>query len=890
MKSSRRFSLTLQLTTTFLILASSAIGDPNPKSALLALPLSFEANHGQTGSSVKFLSRGDGYALFLTQDSAVFKLRPSVKNKPPVLVRMKLAGAQPAQVFGAEALPGKVNYFIGADPAKWTSGVATYGKVEYKQVYKGIDLVYYGKQRQLEYDFTVAPGADPARIALEFSGAKPILGAGGDLQLTLDGAPLRFRKPVVYQIDGGKKKIVQGSYELAGGRVQFKLGHYNHSRALIIDPVLDYMTYLGGTGSDQIGWPGINCPQCTANPPQGIAVDQAGNVYVTGFTSSTDFPLQGAFQSQDLTTPAASHNPTAFVVEINPDASALVYSTYLGGSVWDEASAIAVDSSGSAYVTGYTFSKDFPVTLGAVQTRCGAAPGAAAGSIVSNCAPAGNSNAFLTKLSPGGGNLVYSTFLGGGTWTLARAVAVDSQGQAYIAGSSADSCSNGELPGNSLAHCFPETANALIPQSLYNGTVTPGRFNPASAFVAVFDAGGANLLYSTLYGDTNPANSPTSSWATFGMGVAVDPAGNFYLTGMTYNPEIPSTPGALQPTYSNFVSGNANTNHAFVAKFSPVTGVGTGASLIYGTYLGGAPPNASPGEQVAGIAADASGNAYVTGLTQSYTFPVTPGAADTNSCSQTSDCQNNGFLTKISPDGSGLVWSTLVGAIPVEQSFGRCTVSFIGPPRVDGDGNVYITGQAIQSNSYYPLVNAVQPPPNQQSGIFVTKYDPTGSTIYFSTVIYSPSYAAVLPSGVDVDSQGNIYVAGHTRAQDLPTTSGVFQPTFAGNADFVGIIARIDPFPNATIQLSVAPNSANAGTPVTFTATLTGVSAHPTPTGTVSFLNGATVLGRGTLDANGIATFSSTTLAAGAYSVTAVYLGGTVYSSVTSTPQALTIN
>src|SRR5580693_1279257 len=145
MKSSRRFSLTLQLTTTFLILASSAIGDPNPKSALLALPLSFEANHGQTGSSVKFLSRGDGYALFLTQDSAVFKLRPSVKNKPPVLVRMKLAGAQPAQVFGAEALPGKVNYFIGADPAKWTSGVATYGKVEYKQVYKGIDLVYYGK-------------------------------------------------------------------------------------------------------------------------------------------------------------------------------------------------------------------------------------------------------------------------------------------------------------------------------------------------------------------------------------------------------------------------------------------------------------------------------------------------------------------------------------------------------------------------------------------------------------------------------------------------------------------------------------------------------------------------------------------------------------------------
>jgi hypothetical protein len=206
-----------------------------------------------------------------------------------------------------------------------------------------------------------------------------------------------------------------------------------------------------------------------------------------------------------------------------------------------------------------------------------------------------------------------------------------------------------------------------------------------------------------------------------------------------------------------------------------VTGVGAGASLIYGTYLGGAPPNASPGEQVAGIAADASGAAYVTGLTQSYTFPVTPGANNTNSCSETSDCENIGFLTKISPDGSELVWSTLVGANPVEQSFGRGTVLLIGPPRLDADGNVYITGQGgFSGPSYYPLVNPLQPqPPTQWSGIFVTKYDPTGSTIYFSTVIYSPSGAGVYPGGVDVDSQGNIYVTGSTAAPDLATTPGV---------------------------------------------------------------------------------------------------------------------
>ncbi len=870
----------LRLNLALLLIGSSPIFATSDR---LTLPLSFEANHGQTGSSVKFLSRGDGYALFLTADSAVFKLRRSV-------VRMKLAGAQCARISGAEPLSGKVNYFIGADPAKWSRGIATYRRVEYKQVYKGIDLVYYGNQRRLEYDFRVEPGADPAQIALEFSGARPMLDAGGELQLALDGAPLRFRKPVVYQIDGGRKKMVRGRYQLAGGRVRFKLGPYDHSRALVIDPVLDYMTYLGGTGNDQIGWPGITCPQCTGNPPQGIAVDGAGNVYVTGYTNSIDFPLQGAVQSQDLTMPAASHNPTAFVAEISSDASTLIYATYLGGSVWDEASAIAVDSSGSVYVTGYTFSSDFPVTPGAYQTRCGATAGPTAGSIISNCGPAGNSNAFLTKLSPGGGSLVYSTFLGGGVGSLARAVAVDSQGQAYIAGSSGDSCFTG--PGSFLADCFPETANALIPQSLYNATVTPGRFNASAAFVAVFDAAGANLLYSTLYGDTNPANNPTSAWATFGMGVAVDPAGNFYLTGMTYNPEIPTTPGALQSTYGNFTPGAANTNQGFVAKFGPVTGVGSGASLIYGTYLGGMPPSGSAGEQVAGIVADASGAAYVTGFTQSYTFPVTAGAADTNACTETSFCQNIGFLTKISPDGSEVVWSTLVGALPIAVSDGSGTMSFIGPPRLDAEGNVYITGEAIPQNSSYPLVNSLQPqPPAQQSGVFVTEYDPTGSTIYFSTVFYSPSGAGVYPGGVDVDSQGYIYVAGSTAAPDLITTSGVFQPQFNGtspNRD--GFIARINPFASATIQLSVAPNSASAGSPVTFTATMTGASGYPAPTGTVNFLNGTTVLGKGTLDANGVATFSSTTLASGSYSITAVYLGDGVNSSVTSAPQMLTIN
>jgi hypothetical protein len=206
---------------------------------------------------VKFLSRGNGYALFLTSDSAVFKLRSFRENSSSAVVRMKLAGANSeAKINGAQALAGTVNYFMGNDPSRWTTGVTTFGKVNYQQIYRGIDLVYYGTERQLEYDFIVAPNADPQQIALDFSGAKPTLGPDGDLVLTLDGSPLLFRKPVVYQVNermGGKKEVVAASFKLTGDRVRFALGKYDHSRALVIDPVLNYLTYLGGSKTEQIG-------------------------------------------------------------------------------------------------------------------------------------------------------------------------------------------------------------------------------------------------------------------------------------------------------------------------------------------------------------------------------------------------------------------------------------------------------------------------------------------------------------------------------------------------------------------------------------------------------------------------------------------------------------
>ena len=317
------------------------------------LPLSFEANHGQSDSKVKFLSRGSGYSLFLTSNEAVLVLSQSeadenrkasrvartavrAKHRKSAVVRMTLVEANPqSQAAGHDALPGKSNYFIGNDPAKWRTNIPTYAKVRYEGVYPGVDLVYYGNQGQLEYDFVVAPGADPRLVTLAFEGAREVhIDARGELVLGVEGGEVRQHKPVVYQEVAGVKQEVAGRYVMKGTRqVGFRVAAYDPSRPLIIDPVLVYSTYLGGSDED-VGF--------------GIAVDAAGNAYVTGETSSTDFPTTaGAAQ----TTYAGGSD--AFVTKLDATGSGLVYSTYLGGSDGDIGLAIAVDGAGSAYVTGY---------------------------------------------------------------------------------------------------------------------------------------------------------------------------------------------------------------------------------------------------------------------------------------------------------------------------------------------------------------------------------------------------------------------------------------------------------------------------------------------------------------------------------------------------------
>ena len=415
------------------------------------VPLSFEPNQGQTDARVQFLSRGQGYALFLTPGEAVLELQKSAKKAGVTqavptssVLRMTLVGADvKAAVSGEQPLPGTSNYFVGNDSSKWHTAVPTYQRVTYRAVYPGVDLVYYGNQRELEYDFVVDPGADAAKIALQFTGSTPVIDQTGDLVLAVQGEQARFHKPVIYQIVGDRKVSVEGSYQIAGGKIGFSLGAYDHSKALVIDPILSYLTYLGGSMQDQIN---------------GIAVDSSGSVYVVGTTYSTDFPVKNAYQATDPhTIPSA---PGAmFVTKFNPTGTALVYSTYLGSTEYTYGNAIAVDSSGNAYVAGYTPEGTYPVTAGAFQTICGGHFNNA--NVRDNgCVGAGqnDASAVLTKLNATGTALIYSTYYGGNDYTTINGVAVDASGQAYVTGLTNSFCAN---QGYYPYQCLPTTAGAV---------------------------------------------------------------------------------------------------------------------------------------------------------------------------------------------------------------------------------------------------------------------------------------------------------------------------------------------------------------------------------------------------------------------------------------------
>jgi len=826
---------------------ASTRGKPVGTAAYLSLPLSFEANEGQTDPRVNFLSRGSAYTLFLTSEQAVLQLRAETEKHTGAVLRMRLLGANKhAEVRGWDELPGKTNYFIGRDPAKWHTNVPTYGKVEYNGIYPGVDLVYYGNQGQLEYDFVVSPSADPNCIAIQFDGAPVEIDSAGDLLLHANGGDVRFHRPVAYQAvqdnvrdKAGNKRFIDSRFVLRGpDKVTFELAPYDHSQPLVIDPVLVYSTYLGGSFPDE---------------PLAVAVDSTGAAYVTGITCSADFPVTaGAYQTKHNGSGGAcptSQNSfeDAFITKFNP-AGGLAFSTYIGGSASDRGYDIALDSSLNVYMAGQTQSTDYPTTSGAFIKTC---PGGVGG-----C-----NTGVVTKLNFTGSALVYSTYLGGNNNMGATGIAVNSSGEAYVTGSTDGT--------------FPTTAGA------YQASNPRAGAGLAPVF-AVLNATGTACVYCTFLGGTKGSSYNPGSQA---FGVAIDSSGRAYITGWTDSPDFPTTAGAFQTICGT--DGNCNGLwDAFVAKLDP-TKSGS-ASLVYSTFLGG-----SGTDLGFGIAVDSAANAYITGVTganvntqfsgsplPSKDFPTTNGAFQPTCPAPCT--HDSAWVTKLNASGSAPVYSTYLGG-----GNGNTDAGTFGSVALDSALNAYVTGFTAATD--FPTQSPIQASNGGGAyDAYVTKLNASGSALVFSTYLGgSGSDQAV---SLAVDKFANMYVTGITSSTNFPTTAGAFQKTCPGSCTYYhGFVSKIGRFYTSTSLVS-SLNPSIYGQSVVFTATVKPTATTTaTPSGTVTFKDGATTLGKTALT-NGSAAFTTSTLAAGTHSITAVYGGDTTFIGSTSGALSQVVN
>jgi hypothetical protein len=875
------------------------------------LPLSFEANQGQTDAQVAFFSRGQNFTVFLTPAGTVLRLCQSAasahslprlassfgadavrsldgQEQSPVestALRMQFVGANPAPtVGGMDELPGKANYFMGNDPKKWRTDVPLYAKVQYRDIYPHTDVVYYGNQGRLEYDFVVGPGGDPNKVGLAVSAdtltpsprrvgspspehLKLHIDPSGDLLLEAHGHVVRYQKPIAYQQSPGgaqgQKRVVDVRYVLRSRNVfGFQAGRYDTSLPLVIDPVLVYSTYLAGSDQDQ---------------GRAIAVDSSGDAYITGFTDSPDFPTTaGAYQTScgtDGTCNAGPQgpNPTnttydVFVTELNPAGSELVYSTFLGGSGTDVGQGIAVDASGSAYVTGYTESPDFPVTPGAFQTAFapGIDPGVyeaglstdVCGAVYSHTIPNGAINGFVTKLGPAGNALAYSTFLGGSQSDQLDGIAVDSAGEAYVTGISTSHidyqsvCTN-PAGGLSTVYTFayPTTSSAYLaaPLGPPNSQSPPWPPENYGAVFSKLSSDGSTLLYST-YLEGAGLGPYGGGAANYGLAIAVDSSGDAYLTGQTDSPTFPTTAGVVQPAIGGTVPApNAELPNydAFVSKFDPTqTGA---ASLIYSTYLGG-PSN----DYGYGIAVDASGDAYVTGVTSPALyvapgdgFPTTAGSFEPTcpGLSGYAGCSGGsfGFLTELNPTASVMTYSTYLG--------GGEGFSDIYGIAVDSEGRANVVGYT-NDPTFPTTANATQPSIPGQAA-FVTTFKEDGSGLLFSTYFGG---SILIGYGIALDNNDNIYITGSTIHGDIPTTSGAFQTSCAKcgttNFSYGAFVAEISapvatqttPTINWPAPAAITYGTALGASQLDATASVAGTFVYTPAAGTVLSVGSQTLM------------------------------------------------
>lgn len=649
----------------------------------------FEPNSGQYRHTVHFFSRF-AETFLLLEDTGV-----RVVGAGSLFLEW-LGGNRSAAVSGFDETGGVSNYYRTAHKPDWRTGIRHYRRVRYASVYPGVDLIFYARGNQFEFDFILLPGADPSRIRMRVRGAANLwLTAAGDLVIKTRGNQLRLGKPVLYQPGPSGEKPVEGSYVLLSKTTfRFHVGEYEPREPLVIDPTL-VSTYIGGRDVDI---------------PSAAATDGNGNIYLTGYTSSTDFPRSATPYKATL----VSGDADAFVMKLNPSATAVLYSTFLGGTFADYGRAIAVDSAGAAYITGSTIGR-FPTTAGAFREL-----------------PANAPAIFSAKLDGAGGALVYATYLDGAG--AGQAIAVDSGGNAYIAGST-------------YTPTFTTTVGAY--QRNYGGGT--------DGFLVKLNPAGTAQVYSTFLGGLSEDQI---------TGIKVDGSGNAYVTGFTTSNNFPATPSAYRTAYSG-------STDAFVSKIKD-----DGSALLYSTYLGG-----SNIDRCYAIDVDGSGNAYIAGQTLSSSFPTTAGAFRT-----AHGGGSDAFVTKLNAAGSSLVYSTFLGgagACTVSDPFRQYSCDSAYAINVDAGGQAYVAGLA---GAGFQLAAASQSSPGGNGDAFVTQINAAGTSLVYSSFLGGGGGDVAL-AVVNSTASGPV-VAGFTNSTDFPVTTGALQTTHGGGAQ-EGFLTRL---------------------------------------------------------------------------------------------------
>jgi uncharacterized protein (TIGR03437 family) len=756
------------------------------KKDLMAMqPLRFEENRGQNSSNAAFVVRGPHYSLEiqagenrLTWDESASKQRG--------MVRTRLAGAnRSAPLEGIDPLEAHSNYFLGASQAQWHTGVANYGKVQARGVYPGVDLVFYGASGKLEYDFVVKPGANPRLIQLDVDGSPDVsIAPDGDLVLHGGAGEVRWKKPLIYQMVGQDRKIVAGGFKFLGKRrIGFQIAKYDASRALIIDPVMNYATYYGGSGNE-VG--------------RAVGTDAAGNIYIAGETSTPALAItKGVVQPTYGGQTTDSYTGDVFVAKLTSSGS-LVYVTYLGGSADDIATSLAVDANGNVYVTGMTNSKNFPTTAGVLQPSFGGMGG-------ETCNPLGD--AFVAKLNPSGTQLIYSTYLGGTLDDAGTAITIDAAGNAYVA-------------GMTLSTNFPVTPGVV--QTKFGGfggePPTPHCGNTPSsetgdAFVAKINPSGSQLLFSTYLG---------GEYDDAALAIALDSVGNVYVAGATLSLNFPITPGAFQTSFQGSDQQNEFFHYGdgFITKLNS-----TATTRLYSTFLGG-----TGDDVIYSIAIDGQGDAYVVGSTSSPNFPVTAQAVQSAYAGYLGlpylieQLFGDGYVAEMNPAGTALSYSTYLGGSNNDMAYAVA---------VDSTGLIYVAG-ATDSQNFPVTANAFQYAWRGDGG--QDPYSPIGDGFFTiinpnsTTPLYSTYYGGTMDDqfmGLTFDPSGNLWILGNTMSSNLPGISKTAaQPAYGGFssgdgtkgdamlAEFTGLPSATEPaisidgvVNGASFQPGIAPNS-----------------------------------------------------------------------------------